>query len=123
VDITPLIDMMFMLIIFFVLTAVFIQGVIPVDLPKGNVPRAEDKRPVMVTVTKDARVFWAGEPVSPGSLAGLAGGAITAGDDIFISGDGEAPYGAVAELLDELRGLGVESVRLVFGGEKNKNVP
>jgi biopolymer transport protein ExbD len=120
VDITPLIDMMFMLIIFFVLTAVFIQGAIPVDLPQGNVPRVDEKRPIMVSVTKDARVYWAGEPVTSADLPRVVRDALSAGDDVLIAGDSEVPYGTVAELLDRLRVLGLESVNLVFEGNRRK---
>lgn len=111
--------MMFMLIIFFVLTAAFIRGAAPIDLPRGDAPRAAQRQPVMVSVAKDARIFWAGEPVTSADLPRVVSNALAASDDILIAGDRDAPYGAVAELLDELRALGVESVSLVFGG-KNK---
>jgi biopolymer transport protein ExbD len=111
---------MFMLIIFFMLTAVFIQGAIPIDLPQGNASGVAERKPVMVSVTEDARILWAGEPVTSADLPRVVGNALAASDDILIAGDRDAPYGVVAELLDALRALGVESVSLVFGG-KNKN--
>jgi biopolymer transport protein ExbD len=119
VDITPLIDVLFMLIIFFVLTAVFVQGTIEVDLPRGGPSDAPEGRPVVVTVTGGSRILWAGEEVSPESLPSLVSRAIAASDDILIAGDRDASYGDVAELLDRLRGLGIKSVGLAFeGGEK-----
>jgi biopolymer transport protein ExbD len=120
VDITPLIDVLFMLIIFFVLTAVFAQGAIELELPRGEGARIEERGPVIVSVAKDSRVFWAGEPVAFGDLGRLAAEAIAASDDILIAGDSEAPYGAIAELLDSLRLFGVKSVGLMFGEKKLK---
>jgi biopolymer transport protein ExbD len=118
VDITPLIDVLFMLIIFFVLTAVFVQGAVPVDLPQGQASRAQDRKPVVITVTKDSRILWGGEPVAPGDLSRLAADAKAASDDLLIAGDIGALYGAVAEVLNNLRNLEIESVGLLFGNDK-----
>ncbi|MDR2528075.1 MAG: biopolymer transporter ExbD [Synergistaceae bacterium] len=117
VDITPLIDVLFMLIIFFVLTAVFVQGSVPVDLPQGETPPAQERKPIVVTVTKDARIFWGGELIASSDLPRLTANAKVASDDILIAGDAGALYGAVAEVLDNLRNLGIESVGLLFGND------
>jgi biopolymer transport protein ExbD len=116
VDITPLIDMMFMLIIFFVLTTAFVQGSIGIDLPRGNAEPVAARNPIVVTVTGESGLLWAGEPVAPGELPGLVAEALDREDDILIAGDRKAPYGIVASLLNELRGLGIKSVSLAFEG-------
>jgi biopolymer transport protein ExbD len=114
-DITPLIDMMFMLIIFFVLTAVFIQGTIEIDLPKGGPSQMSGVNPIVVTVTRDSRILWAGGEVTRSELPGLVSAALSKSEDILIAGDRSAPYGDVAELLDDLRGLGVDNVGMILG--------
>ncbi|MDR0648076.1 MAG: biopolymer transporter ExbD [Synergistaceae bacterium] len=117
IDITSLIDVLFMLIIFFVLTASFLQGSIEIDLPVGEAQRISERDPLVVTVTAGA-ILWAGEAVSRDSIPALVARALAESDDILIAGDRNAPYGDVAELLDEMRGLGVESVGLAFEGDK-----
>jgi biopolymer transport protein ExbD len=117
VDITSLIDVLFMLIIFFVLTASFLQGTIEIDLPDGDAPRVSERAPLVVTVT-DSEILWAGRAISRDALPMLVARAIAESDDILIAGERSAPYGDVAELLDEMRGLGVESVGLAFDGEQ-----
>jgi biopolymer transport protein ExbD len=114
-DITPLIDVLFMLIIFFVLTAVFVQGAIEIDLPKGSPPPVSESSPIVVTVTEDSKILWAGGEVNRSELPGLVESARAKSEDILIAGDRDAPYGDVAELLDELRGLGVENVGMILG--------
>lgn len=114
-DITPLIDVLFMLIIFFVLTAVFVQGVIEIDLPKGGPSRVSGVNPIVVTVTRDSRILWAGGEVRRSELPGLVSDALSKSEDILIAGDRNAPYGGVAELLDDLRALGVENVGIMLG--------
>ena len=116
IDITPLIDVLFMLIIFFVLTTAFVQGAADVDLPDGSAPPISDRNPVVVTVTKGSGLLWAGEMVSRDELPARVSAVLESSGDILIAGDRDAPYGEVAELLDELRGFGVRSVGLAFEG-------
>ena len=117
-DITPLIDVMFMFIIFFVLTAAFVQGSVDVSLPVGMPRSLSDKEPVVLTITKDSEILWAGERLSSGDLAPRVAAALAESDDILIAGDKDARYGDVAELLDLLRRSGVPSVGLAFESGK-----
>ncbi len=112
IDITPLIDVLFMLIIFFVLTATFIQGKLDVDLPSGEGEASEMKNTLTLTVEKDGAIFWNGLRITREELPELARGA---GDkDILIAGDKNAPYGRVAEVLSILRKVGVTSAGLLM---------
>jgi biopolymer transport protein ExbD len=115
-----LIDVLFMLIIFFVLTAVFVQGAIEVVLPKGEAVPISERNPVIVTVTKDSGILWAGEAISPEDMPKFVEEALARSDDILIAGDRDAPYGGVAEILDRLRVLGVANVGLAFEGENQR---
>ncbi|MDR3354727.1 MAG: biopolymer transporter ExbD [Synergistaceae bacterium] len=116
IDITPLIDVLFMLIIFFVLTTAFVRGAADVDLPDGSAPPISDRSPVVVTVTNGSGLLWTGERISRDELPARVSEVIASSGDILIAGDRDAPYGDVAELLDELRGFGVKSVGLAFDG-------
>ena len=115
-DITPLIDVMFMLIIFFVLTAAFVQGSLDVVLPRGGPPPLSDKQPIVLTITKDSEILWAGEKLSNNDLIPRVAAAVAENSDILIAGDRDARYGNVAELMDLLRRHGVLSVGLAFEG-------
>ena len=116
VDITPLIDVLFMLIIFFVLTTAFVQGSIAIDLPTGDPPPMAEKNPIVLTVTKDGELLWAGEKISRDRVAALALEARAKSEDLLVAGDRDARYGDVAELLEELRRAGIENVGIAFEG-------
>jgi biopolymer transport protein ExbD len=113
IDITPLIDILFMLIIFFVLAASFSRGRVPVDLPRGEGEAGEGKSPIVVTLTRDGSVFWDGRPAVSGDFPRLAG-KIAASADILLAGDRGVSYGAVAELLGVLKDAGIERVGLAL---------
>ena len=112
IDVTPLIDVLFMLIIFFVLTATFIQGKLDIDLPSGESTASEMKRALTLTVEKDGTIFWDGVKVSQEELPVLARGARER--EILLAGDKNAPYGKVAEVLSILKKEGISSAGLLM---------
>lgn len=116
IDITPLIDVLFMLIIFFVLMASFIQGSIEVALPLGGGTPISGGA-IVVTVEKNGEILWNGLPAETSDIARLARAA--EGREIVIAGDRDAPYGAVAKILQILRKEGVGTAGLLMGGEEN----
>jgi len=115
VDITPLIDMMFMLIIFFVLTSSFVNGKITVDLPTGKSVVPNVQSAVTVTVLANGTIQWDGKTVSKTELASLAKNC--RGRDVHIAGDKRANYGVVAEVLAILKHEGVTSAGLLMESE------
>lgn len=115
IDITPLIDVLFMLIIFFVLTASFVQGKLDVQLPSGEGSSADTQGAVIVTVAADRKIFWDGREVTRVELKKLA--AESKGREMLVAGDEKVPYGDVAGLLSLLRKEGVTSAGLMLSGE------
>jgi biopolymer transport protein ExbD len=116
VDITPLIDVLFMLIIFFVLTASFLHGKIDVDLPTGKGESKSMEKAITIIVNKNGAISWDGRNISKDDLSPLA--KESTGKEILIAGDKEAEYGTVAEILSILKEAGINSTGLLMqGGE------
>ncbi len=115
-DITPLIDVLFMLIIFFVLTTTFAQGKLDIELPDSKAAPAGSESAVTVTVERGGVIHWAGRMVSKEELSSLASAAVQR--DVVVAGDKSASYGDVAEVLAILRGAGIKSAGLLTQGVK-----
>ena len=115
-DITPLIDVLFMLIIFFVLTTTFAQGKLDIELPDSKAAPAGSESAVTVTVERGGVIHWAGRRVSKEELSSLARTAVQR--DVVVAGDKSASYGDVAEVLAILRGAGIKSAGLLTQGVK-----
>ncbi len=117
-DITPLIDVLFMLIIFFVLMASFVQGKLDVELPSGQGRSLNAERAIIVTVEKNGAISWAGKSVTKDEVAALA--RRSKSREILLAGDREASYGTVTEILSILRKEGITSAGLLMQGGKSK---
>ncbi|MCF7935171.1 MAG: biopolymer transporter ExbD [Synergistales bacterium] len=112
IELTSLVDVLFLLIIFFVLTTTFAQGGVPVSLPGGS---PEERAPEDVTtVTLDAagQLYLDGDPLDTAALAGRIGGA-TAETTLRLRADGAVPYGRVMEVFHVLQHSGRGTVLLV----------
>mgnify|MGYP003585664793 CR=1 FL=1 len=118
IDVTPLIDVLFMLIIFFVLTASFVQGNIQVELPSAEGRPTDATAAVILTVAPQGKYFWDGREVAADQLPALA--ADLKGKKLLVAGDKNVPYGKVAEALSLLRKAGVPSAGLMLAGEDKK---
>ncbi|MGC9371816.1 MAG: ExbD/TolR family protein [Thermovirgaceae bacterium] len=110
VELTPLIDVLFMLIVFFVLTTSFAASSISVDLPAGTGGQVEGSFSV-ITVTKQGEVLYEGKNLTPEEAAKTL--AAKSGEQrILIRADGEAAYGKIIEVLDALGNVGLGHIDL-----------
>ncbi|MCL1875928.1 MAG: biopolymer transporter ExbD [Synergistaceae bacterium] len=115
VDITPLLDVMFMLIIFFVITTSFSRGEISVNLPGGQGNRMEGEITVL-NVAVDGKLFINGMEVVSADLADIAQESEKSGRKFVIAGDEAAPYGVIANILELLRAKGISTATLAIEG-------
>ena len=117
INVTPLVDVVLVLLIIFMVVIPILQMGYPVDTP----PARTDVRPapsdqLVVRLTLDGKIFLNREQVSMGALgARLKQMTADRGKKIvFFAADGELPYGQVAELLDLCRNNGAEKLGIVF---------
>jgi len=110
INLSPILDLSLMLVIFLAVTTEFISGgEIKVQVPKGGAA-VESGQVVKVVVDKWGRVFYEGKLYSDLSeLASL----IPKDRRVFIKADRDTPYKYVFSLLDVLRKSGVRKVSLV----------
>ena len=117
VDLTPLIDCVFLLLIFFMVTTVFIdvQGLV-IDLPSAAENQEEEqqqqKKDVNILVSATGEYTVSGSPVSVAGLAGAIKGAMEEANNknVIIQGDPQARHSDVVRVMDAATGVGAEQM-------------
>ena len=113
IDMIPMIDMVFLLLIFFALTSTFeIQRVLEMTLPEAaSGRRLEEEKTLVLHVKADGRVLLADRPIALQDLKGELSSASAAGLlTLVIRGDSQAPHGSVVEVMDIAKSAGVNKI-------------
>jgi biopolymer transport protein TolR len=119
INVTPLVDVMLVLLIIFMIAVPMLHQGIEVALPRAeaqNLPvRVED--PLIVSVDRGGQVFLGDQKVDKEDLADVLKQQIAArgrdDDTVFLKGDREIPYGDVVEILDLLHRGGISRIGMV----------
>lgn len=112
IDLTPLIDVVFILLIFFFITSTFIQPSLPVNLAKAAsaAASAERKEQLVITIDKEGTLFTDGMVLTKEELPGLIRVNSDIGLNLFV--DREAPFEAFLSVIDETRLQGRDDVSI-----------
>lgn len=120
VEITPLVDVIFLLLIFFVVSTTFVRtAAIEVDLPDASTVEGRVPDGIEVRVTASGAYAVDGEPVPGADRSGLLNALRQARGDgvevplLVVAADADARHEAVVHVLDAARGLGLTDVSLL----------
>jgi biopolymer transport protein TolR len=125
INVTPVVDVMLVLLIIFMVTAPMLATGIKVNLPSAKTAQPlENKQPVVVTVAKDGAVSVGKDPVSQDELAAAVKARLGESNGVVqLRGDRDAPYGDVVSVMDELAASGVTRIAIVSSGRRSPASP
>jgi biopolymer transport protein ExbD len=125
INVTPVVDVMLVLLIIFMVTAPMLATGIKVNLPSAKTAQPlENKQPVVVTVAKDGAVSVGKDPVSQDELAAAVKARLGESNGVVqLRGDRDAPYGDVVSVMDELAANGVTRIAIVSSGRRSPASP
>ncbi|MEC8930207.1 MAG: biopolymer transporter ExbD [Candidatus Latescibacterota bacterium] len=115
-DLTPLIDCVFLLLVFFMVTTVFLHTKgLDVDLPAPSQSVEEQKKDINVILDHDGQIEIGGEPVEATALAKrlVRAMAEARNENIIIQADGECAQRHVVHLVDTAKEVGVQGIAFV----------
>jgi biopolymer transport protein TolR len=116
INITPLVDVMLVLLVIFMITAPMLTVGVPVDLPKTKASSLNEKgEPVTLSLNKDGDLFLQETKVDLEDLIAKLNAIMDAkpGTRIFVRGDQNLPYGRIMELMGRLNAAGFNKVALL----------
>jgi len=124
INVTPLVDVMLVLLIIFMLTAPHLEQGVKVDLPEVTVtPFPAQTDEMVITVTGGQEVFMDSTKVPLEKLEATLRQAVTArpGKDVYMKADKDVPYGFVVQVMAAARKAGVPGLGMVTEPEKIKS--
>jgi biopolymer transport protein TolR len=118
INVTPLVDVMLVLLIIFMISAPLLTVGVPVELPQTDAGAVDtDNDPVSVSIDRDGAIFIDKDETSYEQLLDRVGAAAGKDDPskkpIFVRADGRAPYQAVARVMARLSAGGFTKLNLI----------
>jgi len=113
INVTPLVDVVLVLLIIFMVTAPFLQGGLEIDLPKVATRGIDVREGLVVSVREDRTVAVGNRVVSLAGFEEALDRAGAARRPVFLKADRRVPYGTIVEMIARMRRRGVAALGLV----------
>jgi|SRR4051812_1069912 biopolymer transport protein ExbD len=119
INVTPMVDVMLVLLIIFMVITPMLQKGQSVDLVKTDnptpMPDADKEDSLLVAITRDGRVYFGTDQVTAEKLTDLVKDKLTNKTDkrVFVKADSRAKYGLVTDIVDDVRSAGVDELGLL----------
>lgn len=124
INVTPLVDVMLVLLIIFMVTAPLLTAGVPVDLPDSRANALpQEPEQVTVSIAQDGSIYLDEDLLASGELgdrlATVGRGADGSAPDVVLRADRTLDYGRVMAVMGELNRAGFSSISLVTGGSSD----
>ncbi len=123
INVTPMVDVMLVLLIVFMVAAPLLTVGVPIELPQTRAQQLNtDQEPISLTVTADGQVYLGDELVQLDQVVARVTEAAVNGTEerIYVRGDNLADYGAVMRVMGALSGAGFTRIGLITEQEQGQ---
>ena len=124
INVTPMVDVMLVLLIIFMVITPMLQKGVSVDMAKVNsptpMPDADKEDALLIAVMRDGKIFFGTDRIEPDQLTQKVKDRLANQADkrVFIKSDARARYGNVVDVVDNVRSAGVDDVGLLTEQKK-----
>ena len=129
INVTPMVDVMLVLLIIFMVITPMLQKGVTVDLAKVNnptqMPDADKEDALIVAVMRNGDVFFGNDKTNPDQLTNKINDRIANRTNkiVYVRADARAKYKAVVDVVDNVRSAGVDDLGLLTDQRKQTNTP
>lgn len=113
INLTPMVDMLFLILLFFLVTSSFIeQPNIKLELPSTKYASTSKIEEQVLTIARDGKLFFQNEPVERKNLVSVLKNAFLRQDDktLILRADKNVSYGTVVDIMDAAKGAGLRRI-------------
>ena len=125
INVTPMVDVMLVLLIIFMVITPMLQKGVSVDMAKVNspapMPDADKEDALLISIMRDGKIYFGSDRVDADQLTAKVKDRLANKVDkrVFIKSDARARYGNVVEVVDNVRSAGVDDVGLLTEQKKS----
>jgi biopolymer transport protein ExbD len=129
INVTPMVDVMLVLLIIFMVITPMLQKGVSVDMAKATNTRdmqdADKEDAVVLAITRDGKIYLGSDAITPDQITAQVKDRIAnkLEKTVYLRSDGHAKYSVVAEVVDNIRAAGVDSLGLETEKRTNRTVP
>lgn len=115
INITPLVDVVLVLLIIFMVTAPVLQSGIEVNVPKTRTVKEITEERTVISINKEQRVFMGNDPVNINEIGSKLRSKVRdpQHQSVFIRADEDVPFGVFATIMDAVKSSGITNVSIV----------
>jgi biopolymer transport protein TolR len=115
INVTPLVDVVLVLLIIFMLTAPILQSGIEVSVPKTKSVNEITEERIVISITRAQRVFLGNDPVNINEIGSVLRQKVRDPEhqSIYLRADENVPFGAFATVMDAVKSSGITNVSIV----------
>jgi len=115
INVTPLVDVMLVLLVIFMVTAPMLQTGIDVELPETkNVTEVNPEERIVLSISREGSIFYGSDAIMFDAIAErIQTDAKSPKDAIFLRADKDVKWNSIVSVIDAIRGAGFDQIKLV----------
>ena len=113
INVTPLVDVMLVLLVIFMVTAPLMQQGVDINLPRAKGKELPPEERIAIVIKKDRTIYMNDTPVTMTAMKQKLEAMSKMNPNIFLKADKDVPYGLVVEVMGEIKEAGIEKLGMI----------